>query len=561
MNNKKFSTLRNKLLAGLSSLIELENEEGGLPISENSKKTRSGDNQNIKYQPDQPYLISDPRITFTKNLLRLLLDCAKPPFAFRLKKLKNWLVKTNIESFLSQVVWNCRVNCVFCYLKGNPPFMRLRKRISSEETETRLKYLDLKHNLGLVGPKILENTEVLHNPQIAEILREIRKKEKKKEIEVCTNGSSLDLKMVKILARAAPLFLIVSLNSADPVIRKRLMNDPHPETAIASLPLLKKHRVPFVVSIVTWPGLPFSDIERTIRYAEKNDAYAVRLCLFGYSRFFSRKKLCDAQKHWLKVVRHFHPLSRRSKVLVEVIPHIFVQNQIYERADLPRLIGAIKNSPAYNAGIKTDDLILEINEQPVDSIEEARELLISHLKQKVRIKFRRNQSTFEVEIKNRPKNCYPYLNEEMRLTTPFGIALAENEISHEDVIDIGRHISVHDAKNVLILASSRAHPFLKYTLKRYDIAGTYGAKIRIAIPRNRFFGGSIDSADLLTVEDCIQCIKENLRRLKPDLIILPFSPFSDWGRDLTGRNVLDIEREIGVPVKFIYNYAEQYQIK
>jgi len=562
MKNKSIPSLCENILTWLSPLICLENKDGSL-IS--PKKTKIGINRPLEYQPDYPYSISDPRIIFMQKLLKIVLRQGRLfsrhgpiyPFAFRLRQLNNWLIKTNTENFLAQLAWDCGVNCVFCYQKGNPSFMKTKKRISKAEIKTRLKYFKPKRNLGLVGPKIIERDEVLHNPNISDIIKGIRKKDRFRKIDICTNGSSLDAKKVKMLAKNRPLLLILSLNSADPKIRKRLMKDLHPEVAIASLPLLKKHRIPFMISIVAWPDLPFSDIEKTIRYADENDAYAVRLCLPGYSRFFSKTKLFDAKKYWLKTIKYFHPLYNKFQVPIEIVPHIFIQNQMYARADLPMVIGTIKNSPAYYCGIRPQDQIMEINEWKVDSIEEARNLLISNLDYKPKIKVKRKKSLFEVRVENKPRDRYPYCFEELKLLAPFGIVLAGNEISHDDIKDIGRHISIHNAKNVLVLTSPRARPFLKHVLKKYDIPKMYDAKIRLVTSQNHFFGGSVDSADLLTVEDCIKSIKQSLKNYKPDLIILPdtpFTPYSDWRRDLTGRVNLDIEREIGIPTEFIYTY-------
>jgi len=42
-------------------------------------------------------------------------------------------------------------------------------------------------------------------------------------------------------------------------------------------------------------------------------------------------------------------------------------------------------------------------------------------------------------------------------------------------------------------------------------------------------------------------------RPRPDLVVIPSSPFhlSGWGRDLTGRVYLEIERSTGVPVALV----------
>ncbi|MDD4859053.1 MAG: hypothetical protein PHR56_02485, partial [Dehalococcoidales bacterium] len=71
----------------------------------------------------------------------------------------------------------------------------------------------------------------------------------------------------------------------------------------------------------------------------------------------------------------------------------------------------------------------------------------------------------------------------------------------------------------------------------------------------RYFGGNIFMGDLLVVQDFIDAIAEYIERTgkRPDLVIIPSSPFnlSGWGRDLTGRVYLDIQRHAGVPVELL----------
>lgn len=61
--------------------------------------------------------------------------------------------------------------------------------------------------------------------------------------------------------------------------------------------------------------------------------------------------------------------------------------------------------------------------------------------------------------------------------------------------------------------------------------------------------------DLMVVEDFIRAAKEFVQtgKIQPDLILIPSSPFhlSRWGRDLTGRVYLDIERELKIPISLV----------
>jgi nucleotide-binding universal stress UspA family protein len=61
--------------------------------------------------------------------------------------------------------------------------------------------------------------------------------------------------------------------------------------------------------------------------------------------------------------------------------------------------------------------------------------------------------------------------------------------------------------------------------------------------------------DLMVVQDFIEAIEDFMEEenIRPDLVVIPSSPFnlSGWGRDLTGRVYLDIERRSGCPVALV----------
>ena len=539
----KLTKLSKNILQGLFTIVDLDSRE----------LTNSKHKPAPIFQPVYPYLLSDPRITFIKRILELILP--PHPASFRLKNLRDWLVNTPLSIFLTQLSWHCKTDCIFCYQKGNPPFMRGKRRSSDEEVATRLKYFDPEKSVGLPCGDILENDEVLTNPHICNVLETIRKKNQTETIEILTNGTSLTPKMVSFLGQAKPLLLVVSLNSADPVERRQLMRDPHPEIAINSLPLLKKQRLPYITSIVVWPGLAFSDMEKTIAYAQKNQSLLVCFCMPGYSKFFSGKKLFDAKETWTCVTRYFHHKAKDYQIPLLFTPQIFEQNLLYPRVDLPLVVGCVINSPAARSNIQPGDLILSVNDQPVDSISGALTLLNKYLNSTIKLKIKRQGKVFALKLKDRA--CYPYVNTAtIKRTVSFGLVLPSVSIRHDDILDIGRHLLCHQANNILIVTSVRAKPIIQYLVKKYAIGKAENAKIHIITCKNYFYGGSIDSANLLSVADIIHCVKAYLKKAqKPDLIILPVSPFTKWGRDCTGQVNLDIERAVDIPVEFIYNIS------
>jgi len=502
--------------------------------------------------------MSDPRIIFLKKIIELLHAHGDLPTAasFRLKRLEDWTVPTNAYTLLSQMSWSCGTNCVFCFQKGCPPGLRFKKRGSREEIITRLKYYDQKKMRGLVGDDVWEGDEILNNPFIFEVLKTIRKKGERGMLKIVTNGTSLTEERIKALSKLGPLLMVISLNSADPKRRKDLMNDPCPETAIHSLPLLKKYRIPYIVSVVAWYGLPFSDILKTIRYADEHDACFTRLLLTGFSKYFPLEKKFNAKKLWNKVIEYFGR-NDLSSIPPVFLPSASAQQIIFGDSFRPFIMGIFKNSPAHSAGLQRGDLILEINGQGVASIEEANKELSLNNDSPLQLKIKRESRIIKFELNKR--DCYPFCLEELHEGYPFGIFLTKMPIKQDEAMDIQRYISLYEAKRVLVFASRRAKPLLRILFNKLGIPAEKDVKLTIRVAKNRFFGGSVDTGDLLTVQDYIDAVNEH-KNYKPDLVLLPASAFSKWGRDLTGRNNQEIERKTGVRTEFIYNVPDYIKI-
>jgi hypothetical protein len=255
---QKFNSLINKTIIGLNSLIVLEDGNGSVVTSEPRQEIKTG----IEYQSDYTYLSADPRIMFIQNILRHILSRSIliykknqiMPYSFRLKHLRHWLVRTNISNLLIQLAWDCKIQCKFCNQKSNPPLLRIKRRIPREEIETRIKYFMA--GKDIISGYVFANDEILNHPNIIWALKELRKKDKNENIEITTNGRPLTPKIIKTLKTIMPVSLYISLVSASPKTRLKLMGDYNPEIAISSLPLLKKYKIPFVVNIVAAPDLP-----------------------------------------------------------------------------------------------------------------------------------------------------------------------------------------------------------------------------------------------------------------------------------------------------------------
>jgi NifB/MoaA-like Fe-S oxidoreductase len=113
-----------------------------------------------------------------------------------------------------------------------------------------------------------------------------------------TNGTKLTEGVIRQLEELKPIRVAVSLHSANPSIRKKVMRDPCPEVAIQSIPLLRKYRIQFGVGIVPWPTIPFKDVEETIRYADRYDPLEIQIQLPGFTRFGFESPPFDTREQW-----------------------------------------------------------------------------------------------------------------------------------------------------------------------------------------------------------------------------------------------------------------------
>ena len=113
-----------------------------------------------------------------------------------------------------------------------------------------------------------------------------------------------------------------------------------------------------------------------------------------------------------------------------------------------------------------------------------------------------------------------------------------------------RIIETHRAKEVLLLSSRLVKPLLESAMIETDWGDV---QLHVHVPRNEFLGGNIMIADLLTVQDYIASIESFIHESdkKPELVIIPSSGFSHWGKDITGQSYLDIERRPDVRVALI----------
>lgn len=521
------------------------------------------------YQNVNNTALYEPRIELIKKQLESILALVDLESegkvvkidGFRLKKLDNWVMPSDCDptEIFEYAGTRCNCDCVFCYNKGTPPSLVLSspRRTPAEEFEeikTRLKYFNPAAKRSLF-PSLGSTCEVLTHPYIRQSLELLRKKTGR-TFRIATNGAALTPEMIGALAKLAPVYLDISLNSASSDRRGKLMRDRRPEVAIEALPLLKEAGIPYSIVIVPWPleteKEMLDDLDSTVAYAAEHDVHLVQISLPGYTKYFSTGDIFDRESIWSAVVAKVQGLRNKYTCPIVIMPGMYEESLTRQSKNVPEVIGVVKNSPAALGGVQRGDIIKRVGGLVIQNRPQAREILSIFQQGQNQLTtitvFRENK---EVQLDLRLDNySYPYTKATgIHLGIIFmGTGLRVGYL--ERLKDI---IRARQAKNVLFLSSRLVKPVFEQLLREsYYLNNVH---LEIAVPENSFLGGNIIMGDLLVVDDFISCIKEHTRDKNKqfDLVVIPSSPFnlSLWGRDLTGRCYLDIERETGIPVELL----------
>ena len=187
--------------------------------------------------------------------------------------------------------------------------------------------------------------------------------------------------------------------------------------------------------------------------------------------------------------------------------------------------GVIANSPAAAAGVCAGDVIVAVNGVRVlTRVHAFKQVLKSDCPE---ITLSRDGRVYILKVKKKS-------GERAGLVMDYDL----DPITIEDIELVLRRRGVTDA---VALTSELAAPVINLGLQRFlkdelDVT-------TVAV-KNRFFGGSIAAAGLLTVEDFKFSLKKQLSKYPgsiPGAVLLPGIAFDRRGRDLTGRSYLELE--------------------
>ncbi len=534
--------------------------------------------ERVDYQDTDATCRFEPRIKFIQKQFQSILKIANfshkgsPAIinGFRLKNLRHW-VSTKIEDenhgdpyydILQYLSWPCTTNCEFCLFKGDPPGYFSKSKYSwltsLDEIRTRIKYWDPDNNRALFSKSDYNFFEILTHPSFFDVALEARKKTNR-FFHIVTGGAQLTRGMINSLEKLKPVFLVLSLNSDEPQLRKKFMKDKNPNIAIKSLGYLEERKIPYVVSLTGYKGIPLESLKNTITHIDKHNPYFIRVVLDAHTKY--NPVYLDTEKsisRWKQIVKLVKNIREELSSPIIVQPVMFEECFFDSTRNRTKVEGVIKNSPAEKAGIKTGDEIVRINDIQVLSRPFAKYLLKLSAEEDIKeieVKVRRSRKLMTYLLKRNNQIDYPYIQYKSwsPLFFPYGIVLLDG-LDPFRVLEIENMAKKFKAKKILFLTSLLIKPSLEDYIETLNLFKNGDVELYIEVPKNNhFLGGDIIVGDLLVVEDFVSSVKEWIKKhsRKPDLIIIPSTPFTKWKRDLRGKAYKNIERELNIPVVLI----------
>lgn len=409
----------------------------------------------------------------------------------------------------------CGVSCLFCSHRYNPPGVRavFFGELDLELVRELLDLLNPKEKIviGESATRLCEGEPLSHS-RAGEVIRLIRRRFPRTPIQITTNGTGLTHEMVALLAQASPLELIISLNSANPQLRRKLMG-PHPAQAVlTNIAGLLQQGIPWHASLVLLPQITgWDDVEESIAFAHQHGAKTMRLLLPGFSRL--------APVDWAALAAI--PVQARARL--DAWRRQFPSLPITLEPALPKdlqakVAGILAHSPA-EGRLRAGDEIISINgSQPFSRVDAFHSLY--------------SQANPCLLVRRGGRELTLTLDKPAR--TSSGVVM-DWDLDPRDVERARRMAG--SAEKVLLLTSQWAKPLWELAQPQW----------RIEAVESTFFGGNIAAAGLLTLVD----YRRALAGLDPgeyEKILLPPNSFDEAGLDLVGEDCRMLARELPVPL-------------
>jgi hypothetical protein len=502
----------------------------------------------------------EPRIELIQALLESVLplvelECEGRPVrvdGFRLRDPEQWRTanELSLQQNLGSLSTACNCHCSFCYEDGNPPglFERRPTYVTLQEAHARLRLL---HDGKGMARESKEFFEPLCNPRFLELMELIRRQDPRYVIDVTTNGVGLTDEVIERLAELSPVYVNISLNSADDDIRRDVMRYGRDASAARSVELLRASGIPFMGTVVPWPQQGVDDVRNTLRFLDAHEARIIRVSLPGLSRHHAEYRpglLTTWVEQVLACVEEL-----RAELSTPILPSPFAH---VSAAIDPVVEGVIRRSPAAVAGVRTGDLLTAIDGVPVVSRSHASSLLKKALRAGAAdVELLRDGQAVAVSLREveADADAYPYKPRSYRpfdfhgLT--FGLCLPQG-FHLQYLKQIHDHVTSTGARRTVIIASAFYRDLVASLVAELPLPE--GAEYEVLVPPNEFFGGTVNVGDLWVLDDIIAAVEAHVAAHgKPDLLLLPDTFLSHWGRDLRNVPYTELGVRLGIPVALI----------
>ena len=440
-----------------------------------------------------------------------------------------YLYKSVQEDNILPLTSKCNLSCLFCSHKQNPSDIEIISigNLKKEKALELIDYLDPNRPIiiGESATKIIEGEPLLY-PYFKEIVKTIRKKYNETEIKITTNGNLLNKDMMIFLNKTKNISLNISVNYLNHNLRKNIMGKNCNTNIDKTLKSINNYDIEYNFSMVALPHvIGYETIKKEIIEMMKYNPKTIRVFMPGFT-----KNTVDNLKFNFKNVY---------KRLYKLINEINSNNDIPIIIEPPKLknlnnkiIGVIKNSPAYKANIKYLDEIVKVNNKKVvtrvDTFNKINKLKdpILHIK-------RKNKIFTKKIIKEKEQNS--------------GLIL-DYDLSLDELNNIKRVIENNKNKSILFLTSFLGYDLINYTIKSY--LNYNNDNVIVKKVKNNYLKGSILSAGLLTNYDVIEFFN-NYSNNKYDLIVLPKIMYDVFNNDLCGNSYKLLEKELGIEIEII----------
>ncbi|MFW5719114.1 MAG: DUF512 domain-containing protein [Halanaerobium sp.] len=442
---------------------------------------------------------------------------------------KEILFKTVKEDNILPITSICKLNCIFCSHKNNPPEVETYSfgHLEKDLIKTMIEFLNPEQPvfIGESASKIIEGEPFVH-PDIYQILKYLRQRWPELEIKITSSGSFIESKKVELLKTLEPLELNISLNAPAPEERVFLMNDSRPDNVFNIIAELKKVELNFSASIVSMHHLKgFDYLKRTFDFLAEYPPETLRVFMAGFSHYADKQVIAGVNEY--QRLNQFIE-NNRSNYSYPII----IEPQLLDKLEA-EIKEILDNSPAARSELKAEDVIVRVNQEDVESRVDAFYKIKTARNPKVEIRRSGLKKTIVIEKKE---------NKDSGLIMSYDLNLQEKQALEAYAAE-----SYKNKKGAtVILASEAGYSLLKNLLRKYLAANS---KLKLLKVKNKFFGASIIAAGLLTNFDLIKSL--NQIESKIEKIILPEIIYDYYGNDLLGYHYSELEERFKAEIILI----------